>query len=87
MHCCPAVGYEFEIGDYCVGFVETDSFWYRTQIIDRSREKKLYRASIIDFGDVQDIPYNHMRFLNKEYSKIEIILKIIKINFKQKMEL
>lgn len=57
---------EFEIGDYSVGFVETDSFWYRTQIIDRSTDKQLYQASIIDFGDIQEIPYNHMRILNEE---------------------
>lgn len=52
----------------CAGYL--DSFWYRARVIDKWPDKRTYRLSIIDFGDVQELPYDHVTYLSQEFSHL-----------------
>ena len=43
-----------------------DSFWFRGQVIRITPEKRTYHISIIDFGDIQELPYENVKILKPE---------------------
>ena len=56
----------FQIDQYCASYLDSESFWYRTQIVDKSPVKRSYLARIIDFGDTHEFPYENVTKLNDE---------------------
>ena len=55
-----------EVDDLCAGYLGSEEYWYRARIINKSFEKRTYHLSILDFGDVHELPFKHVKSLDQE---------------------